>query len=184
MSKKYTTFARKYNTIMKRVILLFLPLLLIACRVQQPAAGERFMQDVRNDIPFAVTALLEVPNHDGTYAFRCDDRIDLLPDYELDAEGVLMAYRTTFAPSHDTQPANVIWRNIVINRKAHRVLCIDRLVQNGKTFGYVYVLQSETRQYSNAYHWDVTDHRMMLCVAASFDYMSSLSVSQLQLMIR
>ena len=55
---------------------------------------------------------------------------NVLPDYEVDAEGALMSYRTTFAPTHDTQPANVIWRNIVINRQAKRVLCIDRMVMN------------------------------------------------------
>ena len=39
---------------------------------------------------------------------------NVLLDYEVDADGALMSCRTTFAPTHDTQPANVIWRNIVI----------------------------------------------------------------------
>ena len=94
-----------------------------------------------------------------------------------------MIYRTTFAPTHDRQPANVIWRNIVINHRAKRVLCIDRLVQNGKTFGYVYVLQSETKEYSddNTYHWDVSDQRLLLNVAGAIGHMTSLSVTQLEL---
>ena len=168
---------------MKRVILIFLPLLFMACRVQQPMSSERFAQDVQGDMPFKVSAMNSVPNHNGVYAFRCENQVDLLPDYEVDAEGVVMVYRTTFAPTHEKQPANVIWRNIVINHKAKRVLCIDRLMHNGKTSGYVYVLQSETKEYGyeNTVHWDVSDHRLLLNVAGAIEHMSSLSVTQLEL---
>ena len=168
---------------MKRVILIFLPLLFMACRVQQPMSSERFAQDVQGDMPFKVSAMNSVPNHNGVYAFRCENQVDLLPDYEVDAEGVVMVYRTTFAPTHEKQPANVIWRNIVINRKAKRVLCIDRLVHSGKTSGYIYVLQSETKEYSdeNTFHWDVSDPRLLLNVAGAIEHMSSLSVTQLEL---
>ena len=53
------------------------------------------------------------------------------------------------------------------------------MVQNGKTFGYVYVLQSETKEYSdgNTYHWDVSDPRLMLNVAGAIEYKTSLSVT-------
>ena len=168
---------------MKRVILIFLPLIFMACRVQQPMSSERFAQDVQGDMPFKVSAMNSVPNHNGVYAFRCENQVDLLPDYEVDAEGVVMVYRTTFAPTHEKQPANVIWRNIVINHKAKRVLCIDRLMHNGKTSGYVYVLQSETKEYGyeNTVHWDVSDHRLLLNVAGAIEHMSSLSVTQLEL---
>lgn len=168
----------------QQVVVLLLPLLFIACRVQQPMSSERFAQDVQGDMPFKVSALHNVPNHDGVYSFLCESPVDMLPDYEVDADGAVMVYRTTFAPTHDKQPANVIWRNIVINHKAKRVLCIDRLVRNGKTFGYVYVLQSETKEYSdgNTFHWDVSDQRLLLNVAGAIEHMSSLSVTQLNLM--
>ena len=169
---------------MKRIIILIFPLLFVACRVQQPMSSERFEQDVQSDMLFKVSAIHSVPNHDGVYSFRCEDQVDLLPDYEIDAEGAVMVYRTTFAPAHEKQPANVIWRNIVINRKAKRVLCIDRLVQDGRTCGYIYVLQSETKEYSdgNTFHWDVSDQRLLLNVAGAIEHMSSLSVTQLNLM--
>ena len=168
---------------MKQILLIILPLLLVACRVQQPMSSERFAQDVQSDIPFKVSALNSVPNHTGVYAFRCENQVDLLPDYEVDAEGAVMVYRTTFAPTHEKQPANVIWRNIIINHKAKRVLCIDRLVHSGKTSGYIYVLQSETKAYSdeNTFHWDVSDQRLLLNVAGAIEHMSSLSVTQLEL---
>ena len=170
----------------KRLTWLLLPLLFVACCAQQPMSSNRFTQDVQSDIPFKVSAMNSVPQHDGVYAFRCDNQVDLLPDYEIDAEGAQMIYRTTFAPTHDKQPTNVIWRNIVINHKAKRVLCIDRLVHNGKTSGYVYVLQSETPKYSdnNTYHWDVSDQRLLLNVAAAIEHMTSLSVTQLELLLQ
>ena len=166
-----------------RIVIFLLPLLLVACRVQQPMSSERFVQDVQSDIPFKVSALNSVSNHDGVYAFRCENQVDLLPDYEVDAEGAVMVYRTTFAPTREKQPSNVIWRNIIINRKAKRVLCIDRLVQNGKTSGYIYVLQSETKEYSdeNTFHWDVSDPRLLLNVAGAIEHMSALSITQLEL---
>ena len=171
---------------MKRLVWIFLPLLFVACRVQQPISSERFAQDVQRDIPFAVSTLNSVPNHEVIYAFRCENQVDLLPDYEIDAEGAVMVYRTTFAPTHEKQPANVIWRNIIINHKAKRVLCIDRMVLNGKTGGYIYVLQSETKEYSdgNTFHWDVSDQRLLLNVAGAIEHMSSLSVTQLELMTK
>ena len=169
---------------MKRIVLIVLPLLLLACRVQQPMSSERFAQDVQSDLPFKVSAMNTVPNHNGVYTFRCENQVDLLPDYEVDAEGAVMIYRTTFAPTHEKQPSNVIWRNIIINHKAKRVICIDRLVMNGKTSGYIYVLQSETKEYGyeNTVHWDVSDHRLLLNVAGAIEHMSTLSVTQLELM--
>ena len=167
----------------QQLFTLLAAMLLIGCRVQQPMSSERFAQEVQRDIPFKVSAMNSVPNHDGTYAFRCENQVDLLPDYEVDAEGVMMVYRTTFAPTHEKQPTNVIWRNIIINHKAKRVLCIDRFVQSGKTFGYVYFMQAETKQYSDGCHWDVSDHRLLLNVAGAIEHMSSLSITHLQLIV-
>ncbi|MBR1808313.1 MAG: hypothetical protein IJ776_02885 [Paludibacteraceae bacterium] len=157
---------------------------LCACKVQQPTSSAQFMADVQRDMPFKVISFSPVPGHDNTWSFACDDYIELSPDYEVDTEGASMVYRTTFMSTHDTQPANVIWRNIVINRRAKRVLCIDRLVRNGRTFGYVYVLQAETARYSDSgtFHWDVSDQRLMLNVADAIEGMSELSVTQLQTM--
>lgn len=154
--------------------------------MQQSGSSARFAEDVRKDVPFKLAAMDQVANHNGVYAFRCDNYVEWLPDYEVDAEGAVMGYRTTFMSTHEKQPANVIWRNIVINKSDKRVLCIDRLLKGGKTFGYIYVLQSETKAYNdeNTYHWDVSDHRMLLSVAGSIEYMSELSVTTLNTLLK
>ena len=166
---------------MKRTIFYILTFALCSCAVQRATTSEEFAKDVQKDLPFKVSDLKAVSGHDHTYSFRGDAYISLLPDYEVDGEGVSMIFQTTFAPTHHTQPSSVIWRNIVINRKAKRVLCIDRLVQNGKTFGYVYVLQSETARYSDSgtFHWDVSDPKLLLNVSDAIEGMSELSVETL-----
>ena len=154
---------------------------LCSCAVQRATTSDEFAKDVRKDIPFKVTDLKAVSGRENTYLFRSDGYISLLPDYEVDSEGATMIYQTTFAPPHDKQPSNFIWRNIVINRKAKRVLCIDRLTQNGRTFGYVYVLQSETARYndSGTFHWDVSNPKLLLNVSDAIEGMSELSVTTL-----
>ena len=166
---------------MKRTIFYILAFTLCSCAVQRATTSEEFTKDVQKDLPFKVTDLKAVSNHDNTYSFRSGGYISLLPDYEVDGEGASMIYQTTFAPTHHTQPSNVIWRNIVINKRDKRVLCIDRLVQNGKTFGYVYVLQSERAHYSDSgtFHWDVSNPRLLLNVSDAIEGMSELSITTL-----
>ena len=168
---------------MKRLTyILFILCCLCGCRAQRATTSTQFAADVERDMPFKTNALKAVNEH--TYSFTCNSYVALLPDYEVDSDGACMVYRTTFMSTHDKQPANVIWRNIVINHKAKRVLCIDRFVMDGKTFGYVYSMQSETKEYSdaNTFHWDVSDQRLLLNVAVAIEQMSSLSVTQLKLM--
>jgi len=156
---------------------------LCSCAVQRTTTSEEFVRDVQKDLPFKVSGLKAVSGRENTYSFRSDGYISLLPDYEVDGEGVCMIYQTTFAPTYHTQPSNVIWRNIVINKRDKRVLCIDRLVKNNRTFGYVYVLQSETARYSDSgtFHWDVSNPKLLLNVSDAIEGMSGLSITTLNI---
>ena len=171
---------------MKRTIFYILAFALCSCAVQRPTTNAEFTKDVQKDLPFKVTDLKAVSNHDNTYCFRSDGYISMLPDYEVDSDGASMIFETTFAPTHSVQPSNVIWRNIVINRKAKRVLCIDRLVKDNRTFGYVYVLQSETARYSDSgtFHWDVSNPKLLLNVSGAIEGMSGLSVETLNMLTK
>ena len=166
---------------MKRTIFYILLLAFCSCAVQRATTSEKFVRDVQKNLPFKVSELKAVGGHDNTYSFHSDGYIGLLPDYEVDREGASMIYQTTFAPTHSTQPSNVIGRNIVINRKAKRVLCIDRLVKDNRTFGYVYVRQSETARYSDSgtFHWDVSNPKLLLNVSDAIEGMSELSITTL-----
>ena len=164
---------------MRKLIILALAAIgFAACGTQKPLTDAQYEQSVRQDLPFAVSEFRQVKP--DVYAFKCDKYVDLLPDYEVDDEGASMIWRTTFEPTHIAQPSQYIWRNLVIDKKNCRVLCIDRLLKNGKTFGYVYVLQGETKQIPNGYHWDVTDQRHMLNVAPILEEQTELSVELLK----
>ena len=164
---------------MKKLIILALAAIgFAACAVQKPLTEAQYEQSVRRDMPFAVSEFKQVKP--DVYSFRCDKYVDMLPDYEVDDEGTSMIWRTTFAPTHTAQPQQYIWRNIVIDKKNCRVLCIDRLLKDNKTFGYVYVLQGETKNIPNGFHWDVTDQRHMLMVAPVFADQTDLSVELLK----
>ena len=164
---------------MKKLITLTLAaMLFVACGTQKPLTEAQYEQSVRKDIPFAVSEFKQVKPY--VYAFKCDKYVDLLPDYEVDNEGTSMIWRTTFCSTHTSQPQQYIWRNIVINKRSCRVLCIDRLLKDGKTFGYVYVLQGETKQLPNGFHWDVTDQRHILIVAPILEEQTDLSIELLK----
>lgn len=164
---------------MRKLIILALAALCFAsCGSQKPLTDAQYEQSVRRDIPFAVSEFRHVKP--DVYAFKCEKHVDLLPDYEVDNEGASMIWRTTFEPTHTAQPAQYIWRNIVIDKKNCRILCIDRLLKDNKTFGYVYVLQGETKQIPNGFHWDVTDQRHMLNVAPILEEQTELFVELLK----
>lgn len=153
----------------------------VACGTQKPLTNAQYEQSVRKDMPFEVSEFKQVKP--DVYAFKCNTYVGQLPDYEVDNEGALMIWRTTFEPTHTAQPTQYIWRNIVIDKKNCRVLCIDRLLNSGKTFGYVYVLQGETKQIPNGFHWDVTDQRHMLNVAPILEEQTELSVELLKTLL-
>ena len=167
---------------MRKFIILALAVIgLAACGIQKPLTDAQYEQSVRRDMPFAVSEFK--PIKPEVYAFKCDTYVGLLPDYEVDDEGASMIWRTTFAPTHTAQPLQYIWRNLLIDKKNCRVLCIDRLLKEGKTFGYVYVLQGETKQIPNGFHWNVTDQRHMLNVVPILEEQTELSVELLKTLL-
>ena len=155
--------------------------MLAACGIQKPLTEAQYEQSVRKDIPFAVCEFKQIKP--DVYAFKCDRYVDLLPDYEVDNEGTSMIWRTTFEQSRTAQPQQYIWRNLVIDKHNCRVVCVDRLLKDGKTFGYVYVLQGETKNSPNGFHWDVTDQRHMLNVAPIIEEQTDLSVELLKTLL-
>jgi len=164
---------------MKKIITLALAAIIFAaCGMQKPLSEAQYAQSVRKSMPFAVSEFKQVKP--DVYSFKCDKFVTMYPDYEVDDQGALMIWRTTFVPTHTEQPAQYIWRNLVIDKRYGRVLCVDRLLKGGKTFGYVYVLQSDTKLVVSGYHWDVTDPRHMLNVAPILTEESKLSLELLK----
>ena len=166
----------------KLFIILVAAMMLAGCGSQKPLTEAEYQQAIVKSLPFQVSKFK--PMKQDVYSFRCDRCVDWLPDYEVNDEGAMMIWRTTFAQTHTTQPAQYIWRNILIDRQKSRILCIDRVLKDGLTQGYVYVLQSETRKSPNGYHWDVTDPRHMMMTGAILQAQTELSVELLKIVLQ
>ena len=82
---------------MKRfTYILFILCCLYSCKTQQPTTGTQFAADVQRDMPFKTSELKVVNEH--TYSFRCDNYVDLLPDYEVDLEAHVWSIERPLCP--------------------------------------------------------------------------------------
>jgi len=176
-----SSIALLWRKIIISVLCAIVAVCLAGCGSQKALTEAEYTRAVQRNVPFKVSKFKPVKQ--DVYSFRCDRYVDWLPDYEVNDEGTMMIWRTTFAQSRTTQPAQYIWRNIVIDRRGGRILCIDRVLKDGLTQGYVYVLQSETRKSPNGYHWDVTDPRHMMMVATILQDQTELSLDLLRIVL-
>lgn len=53
---------------------------------------------------------------------------------------------------------NMCWRNLLVSKKKHRILCVDRVVIDGRPAAIVYIMQADVRGLSlpTLFHWDIT----------------------------
>ena len=167
---------------MKHLFIILAAICMVACGGQKPLTEAQYTMSLQKNLPFQVCSFKQLkPN---VYSFKCDKYVDILPDYEVNEEGALMVWRTTFQQQHVNQPKQYIWRNIQIDKRNGRILCIDRLLKENKTTGYVYVLQAETKQTPDGFHWDVTDPRHMMIVASILADQTELSIDLLKILNR
>ena len=142
---------------MNKVILtIVLSSLLFACGSAKLTEEQRMLNGIRRDVPFQLDSLK--PTNSNSWSFTNNDIITAEPDYEIRDDGALFVYRTFFNGPKQVQQPNIVWRNLFIIKKKHRVICVDRILIDGKTKGIVYILQSKNKSYASygLYQWDVT----------------------------
>ena len=147
-------------------------LTLAACQSQQLTELERFQNSINKELPFKVDSLTWLQSNDiPTFYFSNPTFIADAPDAEISRDGGLFVTRTFFKESLARQDADHLWRNVVVSKKNQRVICIDRYVNGGRTTGFVYVLQSESKHFPvlGTFHWDVTDTRNIESVGLVLD---------------
>lgn len=144
------------------ILLIVAAALATGCTSAKLSEDQRFMSAFRKDVPFTLDTLTQIGN--GKYCFSNVQYVNTEADDEIHADGSIYGLRTTFDdPKGLPQDSSVIWRNLFFNRREQRVVCVDRMVRDGRTVGMVYTLQSENRKYPTlgTYHWDVSDPRAM-----------------------
>ena len=107
----------------------------------------------------------------ATYQFACRDYVAMPPDAFIGPDGALNVYNNFLFEKPTRQTEDMVWRNVVVSKKNQRIICIDRYLSEGRTKGFVYVLQSETKRFPTLglYHWDVSDSRNIEMAGGTLD---------------
>ena len=145
--------------------------------------AERFDASVRRELPFAVDSLRWLDGVDmATYQFACKYYIATPPDAFIGMDGELNVYKTSLFDKPTLQTEDMVWRNVVVSKKNQRIICIDRYLRNGRTKGFVYVLQSETKQFPTLglYHWDVSDPHNIEMASESLEHLRRLTLRRIK----
>ena len=145
--------------------------------------AQRLEASVKKELPFPIDSMHWLDGADvATYRFSNQNDITTLPDAEIGTNGELFVYRTIDFEKASRQAEDKIWRNVVVSKKNQRIICIDRYLRDGQTRGYVYVLQSITKNYPTLgrYHWDVSDPHNMESAGATLDHLKNLTLKRIK----
>jgi len=142
---------------MNKVILtIALSSLLFACGSAKLTERQRMQNEIRRDVPFQLDSLKSINN--DCWSFVSNSIITVEPDYEIRNNSSLWVYHTFFDGPKQAQQPNIVWRNLFVKKRKHRIICVDRVLKDDKTKGIIYVLQSRNKSYASCghYNWDVT----------------------------
>ena len=149
--------------------------------------GKRFAESVLRDLPFRPDSLCFV-YRDEVLLIETNRPIDLRPDYAIYADSVTINLHGDVYRAEPQQRADIVWRNIIVNPRHHRLLCLDRFRIGNRYFGVVYVLQSRCRQLRRWQAddwwglpvWDASDIRNMQMTAGYLQHWRDCSVEILR----
>ena len=160
------------------------------------ASGKTIMPDsVRGDVNFITTqelfdrydsdcaqyikdVLKSIPlKFDSIYAIIADEIIVLSPsvfsnwrpDYYYSSSNDATMVEQAWPLKSYVQPHDHYWRNLIVDKKKHQLLTVDRLVKRGRHFAVVRIYQSESKHvpWVNCQMFDWTDVRNMQHVGES-----------------
>ena len=155
---------------------------LAGCQTNETSEAQRFETSIRKELPFRIDTLRWFDGADmATYQFANQDYVPALPDAEIGLNGEVSVYRTFDFQKASRQTEDKVWRNVVVSKKNQRIICIDRYLRDGRTKGYVYVLQCETKKFPTLgrYHWDVSDPRNIESAGAVLSHLRNLTLRRI-----
>ena len=168
----------------KRIIHFALTAILFAaCQTGKVTEAERFDASVRRELPFAVDSLRWLDGTDmATYQFACRDYVATPPDAFIGPDGSLNVYNNFLFEAPTRQTEDMLWRNVVVSKKNRRVICVDRYLSGGRTKGFVYVLQSESKRFPTLglYHWDVSDPHNIEMAGSTLEHLRKLTLRRMK----
>ncbi len=151
------------------------------CQTRDVSEAERFDASVRRELPFVVDSLHWLDGVDmATYQFACRDYVATPPDAFIGTDGTLNVYNNFLFETPTRQTEDMVWRNVVVSKKNRRIICIDRYLSEGRTKGFVYVLQSESKRFPTlgSYHWDVSDSHNIEIAGGILEHLRKLTLKR------
>ena len=167
---------------MNKVILtIVLSSLLFACGSAKLTEEQRMQNEIKRDVPFQLDSLKSINN--DCWSFVSNSIITVEPDYEIRNNSSLWVYHTFFNGPKQAQQPNIVWRNLFVKKRKHRIICVDRVLKDDKTKGIIYVLQSRNKSYASCghYNWDVTRLEHLEIVGSILEGMKDLTLKRFNL---
>ena len=167
---------------MNKVILtIVLSSLLFACGSAKLTEEQRMQNEIRRDIPFQLDSLKSINN--DCWSFVSNSIITVEPDYEIRNNSSLWVYHTFFDGPKQAQQPNIVWRNLFVKKRKHRIICVDRVLKDKKTKGIIYILQSRNKSYASCghYNWDVTRLEHLEIVGSILEDIKDLTLKRFDL---
>lgn len=118
-----------------------------------------FIASAINKLPLKVDSV-ELVLADQYVVFIPAFDIKWMPDFVRQADGSELVVEAQ--PRNEAkQSKDEIWRNVITDKKQHRILVVDRLVKNGLPLGIMYIIQGDNKRlpFSSTFHYDVTSPR-------------------------
>ena len=165
----------------KIILTIILSSLLFACSSVKLTEEQRMQNEIRRDIPFQLDSLKSINN--DCWSFVSNSIITVEPDYEIRNNSSLWVYHTFFDGPKQAQQPNIVWRNLFIKKRKHRIICVDRVLIDKKTKGIIYILQSRNKSYASCghYNWDVTRLEHLEIVGSILEGMKDLTLKRFNL---
>ena len=167
---------------MNKVILtIVLSSLLFACGSAKLTEEQRMQNEIKRDVPFQLDSLKSINN--DCWSFVSNSIITVEPDYEIRNNSSLWVYHTFFNGPKQAQQPNIVWRNLFVKKRKHRIICVDRVLKDDKTKGIIYVLQSRNKSYASCghYNWDVTRLEHLEIVGSILEDIKDLTLKRFDL---
>ena len=161
---------------------LLLMALLPGCGAQHRPESDRFLRSVCSELPFSLDSVDYMGSRSATtLRFTHGSRVTAQPDMIINSDGDTHVGRLLMKEPVPAQTEGQVWRNVVVSDRNRRVICIDRYLRKGKTDGYIYVFQSQTKRFPTygTYQWDVSDAHNIEMMGAILADLDALAVKRL-----
>jgi|WetSurMetagenome_2_1015567.scaffolds.fasta_scaffold146812_2 hypothetical protein len=136
-----------------------------------------YIRSVLRDVPINTDSICYILA-DHIVVFKCNSKNDIWkPDYILTRDGNFFCTSGDNTKGKIQDEGNELWRNLIVQRKDRRIICVDRFYLRNKCIGIIYIIQADHKKwpYCGTCHWNVTDPHCLEMAGNILDYDKQIS---------